>query len=471
MKHVKVRVAQKTWAELQAILFVGYPRKENATFLRCGWAEGKTSLVVTIKETIVPREGDVDGSIGKVTLNEAYSLRCALGSERGPFAPGLIHSHPEGGATYPSRIDDDMDDYFSDYFSGFAPERPYVSMIASRDKKGRLSFSGRVRFRGEWLVCSQLQIVGRESAITRAENVEPKAIPAEIEARLERMTGGIGVQTAQKLWRAKVGIVGAGGTGSALFHSLVRSCVGTLVIVDPDRVSYSNSERVHGFRRGDVEASVFKVEILKRLAAEINPAIEVIPLPIDATSEEAQRQLLECDFIFGCTDSQTGRVLVSDGSVRNIQPAVHINVSMESTGGRLTSQPIHLTRFGPGMPCAYCRQQVDGQRLAQETMSESERNTRRETQSASNAARGMYWIDEPVIHTIGSLTTIAAELAANLGVGLLAEAYDTLITFLEMDLLNLGGGAVEVPLKPRADCMCKDREGSADQIEPWLGRR
>lgn len=468
MRTAKVRVSESVWSQMEEVLFSRYPDREAATFLQCSWAEGVTSQVILIKDLVSPREGDVDSEIDLVGLQEQYSLRCALGAERNKFAVGLVHSHPEGYATFPSRIDDDMDRYYEGYFQGFAPERPYVSLIVSKNEDGSLRFSGRIFHRGEMIFCSHLQIVGSRCRIVNADNVEPREVPNIVCAQLERLTGAMGLESARKLWRSQVAIIGGGGTGSALFHSLVRSCVGRIVVIDPDHISLSNAERVHGYRSGDVgEVPLYKVDILKRLASELNPSVEVIAIPKNASSEEVQRYLIDSDFIFGCTDSQVGRVIISDIAIRFLLPAIHLNVAMVSRDRKLDAEVVHLTQYGPDLPCVYCRNQVDAQRLAQELMTTEERRQRQDAEVKMTDIRGMYWLEEPVLHTVGSLTTIAAELAANYAVGMLTAAYDIPAQFLELDLLKIHEGATLLPMKRRLKCMCQGRDGSGSFAGAW----
>lgn len=469
MKNAKVRITKERADILLEHLCSRYPYEEAATFFECGWSEGSESLIVTVNDLMLPKAGDMDSKMSGVGLNEQYSLRCALEFEQKKWAIGLVHSHPEGSATYPSSIDDDMDQYYSEYFSGFTKDRPYVSLILSKDKRGKIRFSGRVFYKGQWLLCAHLQIVGDDGFIVRADNVKLKPLPLDLEKRLERLTGVLGKRSAEKLWRSNIVIVGAGGTGSALFHSFVRSCVGRIVIIDPDFGSESNTERVHGFYEEDLRGEpVRKVDMLKRLAAKINPNIEVVALPIDVRDPLALKYLIEADIVFGCTDSQVGKVLISDHSIRHLIPSFHVNVAMEGNEDQLVSEIIHLIKYGPQQACVYCRELVDAQKLSQELMSPEEKLQRQLAEQNQNATHGAYWIGDPVIHTMGSLTTAASELVANYAIGQITGLYKMPEDFLEIDLLKIQNGAVCVPMKRRAHCMCKERDGVASQGEPWL---
>jgi molybdopterin/thiamine biosynthesis adenylyltransferase len=472
MRAAKVRITEKNWQLMQDLLFSEYPQKEVATFFDCGWQEGNELLVLTVVDLRPPSAGDIQSGVGSIQLNEQYSLRQALTCGQVKFATGLVHSHPESRSVWPSRIDDKMDKYYADYFGSFALDRPFLSMIVSKDESGKINFSGRVFWKGCWLKCIDFQIVGEGNQKISSSVLEKDTIPDEIFERLNRLSGAMGKETAIALWGAKVAIVGGGGTGSALFHSLVRACVGHIVVIDDDTVSISNSERLHGFHHNDVLAEPkHKVDILKRLAESINPKIVVTALKMNANSEEALKHIVECDMIFGCTDSQVGKVLISNISLRYLIPAIHVNVAMETAKGRLQAEIAQVIRYGPGLPCVYCRNLVNIAMLAQELMSEQERESRKqEAKKYTDERKEMYWIDEPVLHTVGSLTTIAAEYAAKVGLGLLSGVYSISESFFEIDILKPCSGGIAVPMRRREGCVCsRDVYGYSGQGEGWLG--
>lgn len=469
MKTIKVRISQSCYKKLSYVLFKNYPDREAACFFSFSWERAASSLVLTVNELIEPRPKEIDSQVSLVGINEPYSLRCALLSVNSRFSLGLVHSHPENFGTFPSRMDDEMDEYYAKYFSDFAPGRPYLSMIISKDEKGQLQFSGRIFFEDEMLACSQLQITGESTTVVYAQNVRLEPVPKHMKKRLKRMTGVMGEACAEKIWQTTAVILGAGGTGSALFHSLVRSGVGRIIIIDPDIVDDSNLERIHGARESDV--GQYKVDVLKRFANEINPHVEVIAVRESALSESASHHLAEADFIFGCTDSQTGRVVVSDISSRYLIPALHANVQITSQENRITSEVVHITQYGPSLPCAYCRSQVDGQKLAQENMCEAEKAQRKSDEQKRIAAKGSYWIEEPILHTVGALTTIASEFVATHALGLICGTHEPPASFIEIDVISKQMVALTVPLKQRDNCLCREREGKGRLVEPLLGKR
>src|SRR6516164_1507743 len=83
----------------------------------------------------------------------------------------------------------------------------------------------------------------------------------------------VGGQGQQKIKAAKVLVVGAGGLGSPLLMYLAAAGVGTMGIVDDDRVSLDNLQRqiVHD----TPHVGVAKVESARQTISRLNPQVVV----------------------------------------------------------------------------------------------------------------------------------------------------------------------------------------------------
>src|SRR6185369_3102422 len=99
---VIVRAANPKFAALLELLFSRYPEREWASFLRLGWRDTPRGLVLTLADLDPPASGDLDDSVDHVAIQEQYTLRVALSSEKHAFAVGIAHSHPLDYRTYPS---------------------------------------------------------------------------------------------------------------------------------------------------------------------------------------------------------------------------------------------------------------------------------------------------------------------------------------------------------------------------------
>jgi len=84
----------------------------------------------------------------------------------------------------------------------------------------------------------------------------------------------IGAFGQKKILKSKVIIVGSGGLGCPVADSLCRAGVGTVGIVDNDKVSISNIHRQSFFTTKDV--GKLKVKVLKEKIKLINPETKTI---------------------------------------------------------------------------------------------------------------------------------------------------------------------------------------------------
>lgn len=469
MNTITLRMTENLFSRLKTEVFRRYPSQEWATFIECAWHhDPEHGLALNVVDLREAREGELDGSVDHVEFAEPYSLKMALELEGHAFGGGVVHSHPQNCRPFPSVVDDDMDGYFSGLFDDFAPGRPYTSLIFSVDESGKFSFSGRVWFERRWQKVEQLMVVGDTLTTFMAANVASRPLPRLLKARLQRFTSALGEEAAERLWRSTVTIGGCGGTGSPAGHSLARSGVGRIILIDDDLLAIHNSERVHGawakyFERKEPPP---KVLLLADLIKKVNPEIEVIPVFGNILKAELRGLILQSSVILGCTDTEHGRVAVSELAYRFLLPGFQVNVSLESVGKTLTGQILQFTRYVPGGACAYCRGQVDSWRLAVEFMTEDEKQ-RRKLDALTAELRGesgdTYWRNPPIIPTTGALTTIGGELAADFAVGAITGRFKPASDFFEMNLLARDLGVVSAPQRPSPDCACATVIGHSNQ--------
>ncbi|HKI86908.1 MAG TPA: HesA/MoeB/ThiF family protein, partial [Thermoanaerobaculia bacterium] len=85
----------------------------------------------------------------------------------------------------------------------------------------------------------------------------------------------VGLAGQERLKRARVLLIGSGGLGSPLALYLAAAGVGTIGIVDFDRVEESNLQRQVIFSSDDIGAP--KTEVAARRVRALNPEVTVEP--------------------------------------------------------------------------------------------------------------------------------------------------------------------------------------------------
>ena len=135
----------------------------------------------------------------------------------------------------------------------------------------------------------------------------------------------IGESGQEKLRRASVMVIGAGGLGSPVLMYLAAAGVGTLGIVDPDTVQPGNLQRQILYDTGDITRP--KAEAAAERLANLNPLITVRAYPVKFVRENAAELLQGYHMAVDCTDNFASRYLISDATRAAGIPMVYGAVS------------------------------------------------------------------------------------------------------------------------------------------------
>lgn len=161
----------------------------------------------------------------------------------------------------------------------------------------------------------------------------------------------IGGQGQAKLKAARVLIVGAGGLGSPMLLYLAAAGVGTLGVIDDDRVSLDNLQRqiVH------VTDAVgrLKVESARDTLAKLNPHVTVETFDFRLDASNALDIISRFDIVADGTDNFATRYLVSDACYFARRPLVHAAIG-PFDGYITTLKPFMTSPDGTPYPSYRC---------------------------------------------------------------------------------------------------------------------
>ena len=130
----------------------------------------------------------------------------------------------------------------------------------------------------------------------------------------------IGVAGQERLKAARVLVIGAGGLGSPSALYLAAAGVGTLGILDCDRVELSNLQRQVLFDSAALNRP--KAEAARERLAALNPAIEVVVHDVELRAANVRDVLGAYDVVLDGTDRLATRYLVNDACVLLGKPLV-----------------------------------------------------------------------------------------------------------------------------------------------------
>ena len=298
---------------------------EYAAILLCHSGEGKATTRLMAKEFIaIPGEEcekQTEQSLFWPFASYMTPKRIEI-IEREGLSVVTIHSHPKGYDRF-SKADNKNDgELFPSVHSWFDDARPHGSAIMMPD--GRM-VCRTVNADG---ICESMQsvcIVGADIRIDKQGKCNDDS--SEYSLRV-RQTFGKG--TFDVLRRLKVGVVGCSGTGSIIVELLARNCIGELVLVDPDRVEAKNLNRMLNSTAKDAEQRYPKAEMLKQTIKEMGMGTRVESYVADTRNAEAVSALIDCDVLFGCVDSATGRYHLECIATAFYIPYFDIGVHLEA---------------------------------------------------------------------------------------------------------------------------------------------
>lgn len=154
----------------------------------------------------------------------------------------------------------------------------------------------------------------------------------------------LGAEGQRALKNAKVLVVGAGGLGAPVLLYLAAAGVGTLGVVEFDRVEQSNLHRQVLFTTEDIGR--LKLEVARERVLALNPYIQVESHAQRLDVESAREIIAGYDLVVDATDNFPSRYLINDTCVLLGKPNVSASIF------RYEGQ---LSVFWPGRgPCYRC---------------------------------------------------------------------------------------------------------------------
>ena len=271
----------------------------------------------------VPDEQVVELTSNLVTWQTTSFLSALKKSHLTGQFVAIVHNHPLGQGEFSVQDDSNELDLAELAVKRHGPDTPIMSIVLTPDG---------VLFGRIWLHPNPKGHVALRM-ILRARNRFPPAIPragAAMSATVfQRQALAFGQALNQDLATLRIGIVGCGGTGSAVAMLLARLGVGHLVLIDNDIVDRTNLNRLHGARQADADAMRPKVEVVARSITELSLGMRVVPIEAWVGDPGCRDALRSCDLIFGCTDDNEGRFFLSRLAYFYLIPVIDLGLAID----------------------------------------------------------------------------------------------------------------------------------------------
>jgi molybdopterin/thiamine biosynthesis adenylyltransferase len=403
----ELRIIEEHWNELTGHLLSD--GDEHAALLFCGWSltSPRTMLLTRTVQILGSDDflsaGALHLSIAPTTLARAAKTAAADGTTL-----VLCHSHPWPGDTRPSVLDlNTENELCGRVLHGRLKGAPSGALVL-----GTEDVSARVWLNGE-AQRMQVRIIGDETRVWP----EPAAVASsEAVARQVLAWGGIG---QNRLERASVAVVGAGGTGTHVATQLAHLGVGELLLVDHDRVEVSNLSRLIGACPDDVGR--LKVDVLGDSLLGINPNIRLRTYASSVLDLDPGH-LVSADVIVCATDGHGSRALLTEFAHQYLVPVVDLGVEIvPTTAGVQAGGQVRVLR--PGRGCLHCAGTLDARLVREEYLSDQER----EVERVRGYLRGYEAPAPAVIALNGVVASLAVLEVCQLLAGFLGSASDRIL--------------------------------------------
>lgn len=344
-------------------------------------ATGRSRRTLLLGPILDPKVGDVSWSpkTGLVMSHQYYSR--ALSAIQSMRGAGLIniHSHPrpETGVSPPKPSSEDLATDAKElcFASRALPEGSPVAAgivthgggISVREytfRRPRSAAEAQSREYGPAgaiiVFAERIRIVGPGLRTMPGNPTARRSRQQEIDVNMNDSSILLWGERGQKILSGlSIGIAGCGGVGGMLAEHLARLGVGTLILVDYDRLELANFNRSQGATRSDVESRLPKVEVYARIArsAATAPNFKVFALRESVAEPVGLKALLDCDIIVCAADDAFARQVLDHGAYPHLIPIIDGGTTLVPNSSSMTLEAgkSQVVSAGPEHACLECQ--------------------------------------------------------------------------------------------------------------------
>lgn len=428
---------------------------ETAAYLLGGLSVTPSETRILIREVhpVVPTEIE-SASPRHLSIRSTSYARAIKKSRELKTSFVFIHSHPSGPDDFSPQDDREEPPLFQ--LAHFRNQQPaHASLVLSNGNRliGRVWLAD-----GTTAPLERIRVLGDRWRFMFS-GTDGEAVPEYF----DRQVRAFGSEIQKLLKRLHIGVIGAGGTGSAVMEQLIRLGVGKITIVDNQRLEASNVNRVYGSSTFDDGAS--KTALLARLGANIGLHTDIEQVPRHLSYKTVAQALRDCDIIFGCTDDEWGRSILTRLAVYYLIPVLDLGVLIDPHGEQIRSIQGRVTMLAAGVACLFCRERITSARVAAESITATDPNRATELRAEGYIAGVEAPAPSVIAFTSGVASAAVAEVLARLTAFKGDDPRPTELIY-RFDQDGIGGNA----RSPKADCFCADKDlwGAGDR-KPFLG--
>ena len=419
---------------------------------RVGFMLAKTAGPrLIVRDVVLIPDEDLDREIDSVSVSLPALIDVMNRAVREDVVLVEAHSHPlaPAGVAF-SPIDEQGQAEIVEYLSDVMPGRAYGAVVV-----GHRAVQGRVwRDAGDAVSAPLDRILVTGDVLGRwpgdgSAQAGSLDTPTQSLARFDRQVRAFGPEGHERIASSRVAIVGLGGIGSIVAPQLAHLGVQDVVLIDDDLIEDTNLNRLVGATPDDVGR--LKVDFAAEQYLGIEPEARVVTVPAQIRDQAAIDAAASADVLFGCVDTDSGRLILNELSVSHAIPYIDCGTGINAPSGSITDAGGRVIVWAPGRPCLLCCCEIDRDAAAAELESEEQRAFRRREGYVTGSA-----VEEPAVVSLnGTVASLAVTEFLALVTGFrLAQHY----TYYDMLDQRVGPRLVERDLQ----CYTCSLEGIGD---------
>lgn len=284
-----------------------------------------------------------------------------------------VHTHPfsRDHVAFSSTDNRDEETFFA-FLAEHFDSISYASIVLSQEQ-----YSARV-----WMYHHH-RIVSKPAQIktqTRVENIlsssDYRSGPGRYEQEVLQEKSGffhrgalaLGLDTMRAIMDNQVvTIVGVGGLGSVIAEHLIHMGFHHLNLIDHDTLEISNMNRIVGAYYEDAANKSYKVDVVKRHLAAINPHAHINALRNDIHDKDVEQDVALSDWIILATDNHSSRLKAQALSMQYFVPLISagVNITVNNNTIEDMSGEVITVRVGDRL-CLNCLKRINPIKVASE---------------------------------------------------------------------------------------------------------
>ncbi len=334
---------------------VAYVLLGRATIPHDPWTGAPTERFLLHEVVPIAHTDILTASPVQITWRTETFVRLLRRARQEKWLLGVVHSHPHGPSNWSRQDDTSESELCSLLQRRNRTTDPFLSILLAPDD----TWLVRKWASPEKVECSdRILTVGNRFRLRH----DARPVARELARAWNRQALALGGALTDDLRALRVGVVGVGGTGSALTMQLARLGVGQLLVVDPDYVDHTNLGRLHGATLDDADQKKLKVDVMAREVERMGLGTRVVRFATHLHDPSVRTALAACDLVFGCTDDHDGRLLLNRLAYFYLKPVIDLGlgstVNTSDAGARLNVEA-RVTVLTPGTRCLLCHRVVN----------------------------------------------------------------------------------------------------------------